>query len=134
MMRKNEFFADAVNLAVFGGRPVVHPEDLRELDTAEIAIPAGTAKYNDKKDFLQKFRDVLKEAVIKTDDRVTYVLIGVENQKSIHYAMPVKIFCTMLHNTAGRLKSLHRSIGRRKIGIPIERIKNFFLAFAKTTS
>lgn len=90
MMRKNEFFADAVNLAVFGGRPVVHPEDLRELDTAEIAIPAGTAKYNDKKDFLQKFRDVLKEAVIKTDDRVTYVLIGVENQKSIHYAMPVK--------------------------------------------
>lgn len=90
MMRKNEFFADAVNLAVFGGRPVVHPEDLRELDTAEIAIPAGTAKSNDKKDFLQKFRDVLKEAVIKTDNRVTYVLIGIENQKSIHYAMPVK--------------------------------------------
>lgn len=103
MMRKNEFFADAVNLAVFGGRPVVHPEDLRELDTAEIAIPAGTAKYNDKKDFLQKFRDVLKEAVIKTDDRVTYVLIGIENQKSIHYAMPL----TSSHPLRSGIRALH---------------------------
>ena len=30
------------------------------------------AKSRTIKDFLQKFRDVLKEAVIKTDDRVTY--------------------------------------------------------------
>ncbi len=131
MMRKNEFFADAVNLAVFGGRPVVHPEDLRELDTAEIAIPAGTAKYNDKKDFLQKFRDVLKEAVIKTDDRVTYVLIGVENQKSIHYAMPVKIFCTMLHNTAGRLKPAAQEHRKKKDWNANRRNQEFLSGFSQ---
>lgn len=65
MMRKNEFFADAVNLAVFGGRPVVHPEDLRELDTAEIAIPAGTAKHNDKKVFCKSFEMYLRRLLLK---------------------------------------------------------------------
>ena len=37
-MRKNNFFADAFNYLIYDGKPVVNPEQLRELDTTEIAL------------------------------------------------------------------------------------------------
>lgn len=35
-MRKNNIFADAFNYLIYDGKPVVNPEQLRELDTTEI--------------------------------------------------------------------------------------------------
>ena len=40
-MRKNNIFADAFNYLIYDGKPVVNPEQLRELDTTEIALPFG---------------------------------------------------------------------------------------------
>ena len=37
----------------------------------------------------QKWRDLLKRAIIKTTDYCIFVLLGVENQSEVHYAMPV---------------------------------------------
>ncbi len=37
-----------------------------------------------------KYRDVLKSAIIKQDDEAAYLLLGIENQTDIHYAMPVR--------------------------------------------
>lgn len=34
-MRKNNIFADAFNYLIYDGKPVVNPEQLRELDTTE---------------------------------------------------------------------------------------------------
>lgn len=39
---------------------------------------------------VQKYRDVLKSAVIKQDDEAAYIPLGIENQTDIHYAMPVR--------------------------------------------
>lgn len=39
---------------------------------------------------MQKYRDILKSAVIKQDEKMSYVLLGVENQTDVHYAMPVR--------------------------------------------
>lgn len=45
----------------------------------------------DKKEVQQqKWRDILKNTIIKTDGKITVILVGVENQSEIHYAMPVK--------------------------------------------
>lgn len=41
-------------------------------------------------DAVQKYRDILKSAVIKQDDVAAYILLGLENQSDIHYAMPVR--------------------------------------------
>ena len=41
-------------------------------------------------DVVQKYRDVLKSTVIMQDSRASYILLGVENQTEIHYAMPVR--------------------------------------------
>lgn len=39
---------------------------------------------------MQKYRDILKSEVIMRDEKASYVLLGIENQTDIHYAMPVR--------------------------------------------
>lgn len=84
----NEVFAEIFNYFIYKGKQIIKPEDLTELDTTEIIDPFG--KDGITALAVQKFRDVLKSAEIKTDGKVTYCLLAVENQTSIHYAMPVK--------------------------------------------
>ena len=43
-----------------------------------------------KTDAVQRYRDLLKFVVIKQDERTSYVLLGIENQTDVHYAMPVR--------------------------------------------
>ena len=81
-MRENAIFADVFNYLIYGGKKVIDPAGLTEIDTATSAVG--------KKDALQKYRDVLKAAVIKQDEKMSYVLLGVENQTDVHYAMPVR--------------------------------------------
>ena len=91
-MRKNNFFADAFNYLIYDGKPVVNPEQLRELDTTEIALPFGL-RENEKgpsNDLVQKYRDIQKSAVVMQEDEAAYILLGIENQTDIHYAMPVR--------------------------------------------
>lgn len=87
-VRRPNVFADLFNYLLYNGEDVLKPENLTDMDTAEIALPTidGEASFP-----IQKYRDVLKEAVVKEDGEAAYVLIlGVENQDNIHYAMPVK--------------------------------------------
>ena len=84
----NAVFAEIFNYFIYKGKKVIKPEDLTELDTTEIIDHFG--KDGITALAIQKFRDVLKSAEIKTDGKVTYCLLAVENQTSIHYAMPVK--------------------------------------------
>lgn len=86
-MRENAIFADAFNYLIYGGRRVINPNSLKELDTTEIALPFGDDKTDEA---VQKYRDILKSAVIKEDKDAAYVLLGIENQTDIHYAMPVR--------------------------------------------
>lgn len=111
MMRQNNYFADAVNLAVFHGKAYVKPEDLREIDTTEIATLVNINDNHRKKDLLQKYRDVQKEIMIKYDDKVVYFLVGVENQEAIHYAMPVKC---MLYDAAQYAKQVDETAYRHR--------------------
>ena len=91
-MKENTVFADAFNYLLYRGRAVVDPTQLQELDTTEIALPFGAQDEDGKpqEDAVQKYRDVLKSAVIKEDGEAAYILLGIENQTDIHYAMPVR--------------------------------------------
>lgn len=90
-MRGNKVFADAFNYLIYDGEQVVKPALLQELDTTEIAIPfALDENESPTEDVVQKYRDVLKSTVIMQDSRASYILLGVENQTEIHYAMPVR--------------------------------------------
>lgn len=91
-MKDNSVFADAFNYLIYGGEAVVDPKQLQELDTTEIALPFGSQDEDGKQpeEAVQKYRDVLKSAIIKQDDEAAYILLGIENQTDIHYAMPVR--------------------------------------------
>lgn len=84
----NERFADLCNYVLFGGEQVITADALEERDTTEILSTLGIGKKQVKAQ--QKWRDLLKRAVIKYTGEMYIVLIGVENQTDIHYAMPVK--------------------------------------------
>lgn len=92
-MSRNDRFADAFNFYLYGGKHVIKPEALRELDTSGIVIPytqennkAGSSKENP----VQKYRDVFKSWKVMSDGRAIYALLGTELQKTVHYAMPVR--------------------------------------------
>lgn len=89
-MRKNNIFADAFNYLIYEGKTVVEPERLREVDTTEIALPFGPQENGPSNDLVQKYRDILKSAVVMQEDEAAYILLGIENQTDIHYAMPVR--------------------------------------------
>ncbi|MEG0377219.1 MAG: hypothetical protein RR614_01955, partial [Eubacterium sp.] len=80
----NRRFAEVFNQAFFGGETVVEPEKLKALDsTASEIIPlrGGATKT------IQKSRDIAK----LYDNEIELVILGIENQKQIHYAMPLRV-------------------------------------------
>lgn len=86
-MKKNAHFADAFNYYLYHGKQVINPDDLAECDVTELALPHGLGKKTMQ---VKKIRDVLKRCVVKRDKDTTYLLLGIENQSDIHYAMPVR--------------------------------------------
>jgi len=82
----NDIFADAFNYLVYGGKQVIKADELREIDTTELALPYG----NGAKVPVQKYRDILKLWDAKMDDDAIYVILGTELQDKVHYGMPVK--------------------------------------------
>ncbi|MDO4648915.1 MAG: Rpn family recombination-promoting nuclease/putative transposase [Eubacteriales bacterium] len=91
-MEDNDTFADAFNFAIFGGKQVIQPNQLITKDT-DTVLKIWDQQSGEKKNirqYLHRTRDLLKEAIIKEEKGVTYVLLGVENQTHIHYAMPLR--------------------------------------------
>lgn len=89
--RQNDIFADAFNFYLYGGAQTIKPEQLRELDTAELSIlPDAESRGKRNGRSMQRYRDVLKSVSAMEDGRAAYLLLGIENQSAVHYAAPVK--------------------------------------------
>ena len=86
-MSNNEVFADAFNYLLYGGKKKIKPEDLKPLDTSSISIEIKNTKVSNA---VQKNRDVFKVLSAKRTDKLGLLILGVENQAKIHYAMPVR--------------------------------------------
>ncbi len=67
-MRNPTVFADAFNKYLYHGRQVIRPEDLKELDITEIAVPYGNGSAGVPE---QRYRDVLK--TVMTDGNMRTV-------------------------------------------------------------
>ena len=89
--RQNDIFADAFNFYLYGGAQTIKPEQLRELDTAELSIlPDAESRGKRNGRSMQRYRDVLKSVSAMEDGRAAYLLLGIENQSAVHYAASVK--------------------------------------------
>lgn len=87
---RNAEFADLFNALLYDGNPVIQEMELEERDT-ESSIVLQT-ESNSKTE--QTTRDLFK--VVMTVENTQYVLLGIENQQNIHYAMALRDleYCT----------------------------------------
>lgn len=67
---------------------MIKPKDLYETSPEELGLPYG---YDKTIIPVSKMRDLLKQCVIRSTDTAHYVLLGIENQANIHYALPIKL-------------------------------------------
>ena len=109
-----EVFADVFNYLIYDGEQVIKPEQLTDMDTTQYVIPYHEDEKG-KPEAAQKYRDTLKTLAVKTDDRYTYLVLGIENQSHVHYAMPVRSMlydAMQLEKQVRDLASQHRKEGK----------------------
>ena len=71
----NERFADLCNAVLFDGEQVIKAENLQEKDSTEVLSVLGT---DEKEIQFQKWRDILKQAVVKSYGNMYFMLVGIE--------------------------------------------------------
>ena len=86
----DEVFASLFNDYFFHGEKVISPS---ELEPANTAYAVSVQQTGGKKQKINKYRDIVRRTTIGT-----LVILGIEDQNKIHYAMPVR---KMLYDVLG---------------------------------
>ncbi|WP_051671493.1 hypothetical protein [Oribacterium sp. P6A1] len=118
---QNEIFADAFNYYLFDGKPYIRPSDLVEKDTTELSAIYKTDKLFTN----QKFRDVLRLCNIRHFGQTTLILLGIEGQSDVHYAMPVRDYLYDALNYAAQVDDIKRNHDKAKDLTDAEKISGF---------
>lgn len=105
-MSESEHFADLFNYYVYNGRQVIDPDKLQEMDRTSLSIIYGDDTKSSVTD--EDYRDVIKLLTIKADDNATYMLLGLEDQTHVHYAMPVRDMLYDARSYAKQVKNISR--------------------------
>lgn len=85
--RNNNHFADIFNAVLFKGEPVIRPEELEELDTEGSSV----LEHRNYAESIKASRDIVKVSKKSTTYGVELVMLGMESQEHIHYAMPLRV-------------------------------------------
>lgn len=121
----NRRFADLCNFYLFNGQDTIKAEELQTQDTTEVLSVFGVTK---KELMVQKWRDLLKKIIIKRTDFCTYMIIGVENQTDIHYAMPVK---NMIYDAINYGKQVNEAAKKHRVVKNLKNRGEFLSGFSK---
>ncbi len=81
--RDNNRFASLFNGFLFGGRNIIKPEKLEEKDTDV----SGVVWKKEYAESVSRFRDVVKKMAYG----IEFVILGIESQDKVHYAMPLRV-------------------------------------------
>ena len=97
-----EVFASLFNGFVFGGKQIVKPEILREVDgRLRFLLTDGTAKgRKDTYEVIKRERDIVREVTLD-GNRIHLAVLGVEQQSEIDYSMALR---TLVYDTLEYLK------------------------------
>ena len=85
--RNNEQFADFFNAVLFDGKEIIKADELEDIDTEESSI----LEHKDYAESIGAARDNLKIRKKSTIYNVELVILGMEGQERIHYAMPMRV-------------------------------------------
>ena len=85
--RNNEQFADFFNAVLFDGEQVIKPDELEDMDTEESSV----LEHKEYAESIGASRDNVKIRKKSTTYDVELLILGIEGQESIHYAMPMRV-------------------------------------------
>lgn len=83
-----EQFADLFNAVLFEGRDVIRAEELEDVDTEESTV----LEHKDYAQSISAARDCIKISKKSLTYGVELVMLGLENQEHVHYAMPMRLW------------------------------------------
>ncbi len=83
----NEQFADFFNAVLFDGKQVIKPDELEDMDTGESSV----FEHRQYIESIRAARDNVKIRKKSTAYEVELVMLGMEGQERIHYAMPMRV-------------------------------------------
>jgi len=124
-MSEPKRFADFFNAVLYDGKPVIRPEDLSEMDSTEIVVPYSKGK---KSVAMQKVRDIMKSCIVKRSRDSYLVLLGIENQTEVHYAMPVR---QLLYNAMSYMMQVDAVAARHKAEMDLTGDAEYLSGFQK---
>ena len=106
-LEKNERFASLYNGVVFGGRQIIKPEELENLDReTDILITDKSGKAKG----VERRRDIVKRWKKGAD----LVVLACESQERIHYAMPVRCMLYDGLTYTDQIRELRRRYGKNR--------------------
>ena len=120
-LSQDKVFADAFNYYLFNGEQVIKVQDLKEQDPTELAVMEKMGKIFAN----QKMRDVLKLCTIRHSKIATLVLLGIEGQAEINYAMPIRDYLYDALNYASQAESIRKKHEEDNDLTGAERISGF---------
>lgn len=85
--RNKEQFADFFNAVLFDGKQVIKPKELEDLDTEESSV----FEHKEYAESIGASRNTVKIRKKSTVYGVEFVILGMEGQEHIHYAMPMRV-------------------------------------------
>lgn len=100
---EDECFAELFNFYMFGGKKVLSSDSLSDMNP-DVSASIFSKEFQKT---IKRARDVLK--VSKTGE--CYRILGIENQKAIHYAMPLRV---MLYDALTYLQEMKKITAKRK--------------------
>ena len=71
------------------------------------------AKNSRTMEVFQRFRDVVKQVVVRYNEEAVYMIIGLENQTQVHYAMPVRTMVYDAMRYAGQIEAIRKQNNRQ---------------------
>ena len=83
----NEQFADFFNAVLFDGEQRIKPDELEDMDTEESSV----LEHKEYAESIGASRDNVKIRKKSTIYDVELLILGIEGQESIHYAMPMRV-------------------------------------------
>lgn len=83
----NEEFADLFNAVLFGGSQIIRADELENEDTEDSVV----LEHRKQAEGVKAARDNIKIMKKSTAYGVQLVLLGLESQEHIHYAMPLRV-------------------------------------------
>ena len=121
-MGRPDIFADLFNAYLYDGKQVIDPKRLTPADRL-LDTQIGNAKSHTD---LTRFRDVYKSY---HDQDMTYIMLGIENQMDVHYAMPLR---NMIYDALSMLAHKQQKSARHVAMKDLKEPAEYLSRFAKT--